>query len=52
MNAIRRANPDRVPVQEWVSRGWVNSRVGMCRVPICVCRWRIVTKRGSELMRV
>lgn len=52
MNVIRRARPDRVPVHENVSEVWVSSKVGKCSVPVCVCRWRRVTRRGRELMRV
>lgn len=52
MNAVSRARLDRVLVQELVRVGWVSSSAGRYRVPVCVCRWRIVINRGKELIRV
>lgn len=52
INVIRRASPDRVPVHESVSEGCISSRVGRWSVPVCVCRWRRVTRSGKELIRV
>lgn len=52
MNAVRRARPDRRSVHEVVSVGWVSLSIVRCRVPSCVYRWRMVTNRGRELIRV
>ena len=52
MNAISRARPDNMSVQELVSVGWVSFSIVRCRVPVWVCRCRIVISSGRELMRV
>lgn len=52
INAINRARLDRRPVQELVSVKGVSSSIARWRVPVCVLRYRIVTKRGRELMSV
>lgn len=52
MNAVSRARLDRRPVQETVRTGWVSFRIMRCRVPVCVCKWRMATSRGRELIRV
>lgn len=52
MNAVSRARLDRRPVQEIVRVGWVSFRIMRCRVPVCVCKWRMATSRGRELIRV
>lgn len=52
MNAMRRARLDRRPVQEFGNTEWVSPRAIKWREPVWVCRWRIVTSRGKELMRV
>lgn len=52
MNAVSRARPDRRFDHELMSVGWVSCSIVSCSVPICVCRWRIVTSSGKELMRV
>ena len=52
MNAVRRASPDRRPVQELVSAGGTSFSIVRCKVPVWVCRHRIVTSSGRELMSV
>lgn len=52
INAMSSANPDSMPVHEVDRVGWVNSRVGRCKVPIFTYRCMIVIKRGSELTSV
>lgn len=52
MNAVRRANPDRRPVQELVSVGGTSFNIVRCRVPVWVCKYKIVTSSGRELMSV
>lgn len=52
MNAISRARLSRRSVQELVRGEWDSLSIVRCRVPVCVCRYRMVTSRGSELMRV
>lgn len=52
MNAISKARLDRMLAQEFFSGGWVRLSIVRCRVPICIWRYNIVTKRGRELIRV
>lgn len=52
MNAVSRARPVRRSVQEVVSVGWTSLSIVRFRVPICLCRWRMVISRGRELIRV
>lgn len=52
MNAISRAKPDKMLVQEVVRIGWVSFSIVKWRVPVWVCRYRIVISKGSELIRV
>ena len=52
MNAISSARLSRKSVQELVSGGWDSLSIVMWRVPMWVWRYRIVTSRGRELMRV
>lgn len=52
MNAISIARLSKRSVHELVSTGWNSLSIVKCRVPVCVCRYRMATSRGSELMRV
>lgn len=52
INAVRRASPDRRSVQELVSTGGISFNIMRCKVPVWVCRCRMVTSRGRELMSV
>lgn len=52
MKAINKAKLDRRPGQEEVKVGWVSPRSIRCKVPVCVCRCRIATNSGRELIKV